>query len=56
MTENLDQSRSNILFFLFGIFEKIWGAMRNCGKWSEIVVTNCLILILERAHCKKYYQ
>ena len=34
---NLDQSRSNILDFLLGAFEKMWGAKRNCGKWSDMV-------------------
>ena len=29
-------------FSLFGAFEKIWGSMRNCGKWSEMVAVKFL--------------
>ena len=42
---NFNQSRSNVLVFPFGTFEKIWDAMRNCGKWSEMVAVKFLYTI-----------
>ena len=50
---SFDQSCSNILVFLFGTFEKLWGAMKNCGKWSEMVAVKFPVTISWEL---KYYQ
>ena len=31
--------------FLFGSFEKRWDAMKNCGKWSDVVAVTSLHVI-----------
>ena len=33
---NFDQFSSKMLNFLLGAFEKMWDAIRNSGKWSDM--------------------
>ena len=53
---NLDQSRSKMLDFLLGAFETMLGAIRNWGKWSDMVDGRLPIIFPERYNWKNYCQ